>query len=37
MQLYPSLNVIHAILVDAKVTSERSDVRVSVDLFGTTT
>ncbi len=37
MQLYPSLNVIYAILVDAKVSSAQSNAVVRLDLFGTTT
>lgn len=37
MQLYPSLNVIYAILVDAKVSSYQSDAKVHLDLYGSTT
>ena len=37
MKLYPSLNVIYAIWIDAQVSSTYSDASVHVDLFGTTT
>ena len=37
LQLFPSQNVIYAILVDAKVNSLSSDASVSIDLYGLTT
>ncbi len=37
MQLYPSLNVIYAILVDAQVSVAYSDASVHVDVYGTAT
>jgi hypothetical protein len=37
MQLYPSLNVIYAILVDAQVSSAYSDASVHIDVYGTAT
>ncbi len=37
MQLFPSQNMIYAILVDAKVSSFETDATVQVDLYGLTT
>jgi hypothetical protein len=37
LQLFPSQNMIYAILVDAKVSSVESDAFVRVDLYGLTT
>jgi hypothetical protein len=37
IQLFPSQNMIYAILVDAKVTSAESNATVTIDLYGLTT
>ncbi len=37
MQLFPSQNMIYAILVDAKVSSAGTDASVRIDLYGLTT
>jgi hypothetical protein len=37
MQLFPSQNIIYAILIDAKVNSAGSDAKVQFDLYGQTT